>query len=130
MAVVAVLAIAPVAFKGIVLLSRPDTLTDKAAPLVVVNSAPIGLIGTVVALGAGTVTIEGQPPGNTVPVRLEAAVDEKTGITRVGPAPAYATSTAAFADLKEGMLLNIEASAAENGIRHAERIIIPPPAGN
>lgn len=98
--------------------------------LEVSDFSPIGLIGTVTKLGAGVVTIEGQPPGNLVPVQLEVLVDAQTSIINVGPAPAYATSTATYADLRVGMLLNIEASgvSTEGAVRHAKRIVIPPPA--
>jgi hypothetical protein len=96
-------------------------------PLVASDNVPIGLIGTVTALGANTVTIQGQPPGNTSPVTLTVLVDAKTSITKVGPAPTYATSTAKFGDLTKGMILNIAATAAQDGVRHAERVIIPPP---
>ncbi len=125
-----VIAIALFALKEAGLLKKPGMLNDTVvAPLVVVAAAPIGLIGTVVELGANTVTITGQPPGNTAAVVLKVLVDTRTNITKVGPAPEYATSTAVFADFKVGMLLNIEAAAAAEGaIRHAERIIIPPTA--
>lgn len=128
LAALAILAAALFVFRGAGLLHKPVEVKQGAAPLIVVSSAPIGLIGTVIAVGSGTVTIEGQPPGNTTPIRLKVAVDEKTSITKVGPAPTYATSTAAFTDLKAGMLLNIEAAAvsSEGAVRHAERVIIPP----
>jgi len=97
------------------------------AALVVTDGAPIGLIGKVTDIGSDTVTITGTPPGNTTPVVLAVFIDASTMITKVGPAPKYATSTATIADFKKGMLLNIAADAALNGARHAERIIIPPP---
>ena len=111
--------------------SLPAQNSDQTIPaLVVSDTSPIGLIGTVTALGTDTLTIEGQPPGNTSPVRLEVEVDTRTAMTKVGPAPSYATSTALFADFKVGMLLSIEAAGVttEGGVRHAERIIVPPPA--
>jgi hypothetical protein len=98
------------------------------SPLLVDDSVPIGLIGTVTALGSDTVTIVGRPQGNAEPVTLSVLVDAKTSITKVGGAPGYATSTAGFSDFKKGMLLNVAATAAQGGARHAERIIIPPSA--
>jgi len=103
----------------------PASNVQPIPPLIVVSSAPVGLIGTITALGTSTVTIEGQPPGNTSPVSLTVLVDEKTSVTKVGPPPAYATSTAALSNLELGMLLNVAATAAQDGVRHAERIIIP-----
>lgn len=129
LAVIAVVATAWLALKNADFLQKPAAQNEKAAtPLVVASGAPIGLIGTVVALGTSTLTIEGQPPGNTAPIRLEVLVDANTNLFKVGPAPSYATSTAAFADIKMGVLLNIEAAgaSAEGALRHAERIIIPP----
>jgi hypothetical protein len=105
--------------------NSPASNAQPIPPLITDNAAPIGLIGTITALGTTTVTIEGQPPGNTSPVTLTVLVDAKTSITKVGPPPAYATSTANFSNLKTGILLNIAATAAQNGARHAERIIIP-----
>jgi hypothetical protein len=133
---IAVLMVLVVAGAGILLAPKKGALSQKLPasntqnvppPLVVNDYMPIGLIGTITALGTNTVTIQGQPPGNTVPVALTLLVDAKTSITRVGPSPAYATSTATFADFKKGILLNISATAVQNGVRHADRIIIPPP---
>jgi len=107
-------------------LEPANTKNFQASPLVVIDSAPVGLIGAVTALGANTVTIQGQPPGNATPVVLTVLVDAKTSLIKVGPASAYATSTATFAEFKKGMLLNVSATAVQNGVRHADRIVIPP----
>ena len=125
--IVAACASALLVMKGRQPSQKPSILsTQSASPLDTSDFVPIGLIGTVTALSTSTVTIEGQPPGNAQPVTLTVLVDAKTAIIKVGPAPAYATTTAKFTDMKKGMLLNISATAAQNGVRHADRVVIPP----
>ena len=120
-----ILLVAAVVF---VLVIRAHTAQNMPPPpLVVTTGGPIGLIGTITAIGTSTITIEGQPPGNTSPIILQLSVDSNTTLTKLSAT--YATSSIALGDLSVGMRVNVAADAPDqNGVRPAERIIVIPSA--